>query len=342
MKPLRKNVSFKETATEARGALRELFIEQPRAYIREARVRARNLPKSNFDLACRFAREGKWFDAVFRFRMALWLAPNYPNAQYNLGGCYVRMGKLAEGKAALMKALKQDPNNLDIRFMLAVADPSALSASQRPTTMPMTTVTGFFTSSAEGYDVAEAANKYQAGKVMHDLLKPYAKASAPVILDLGCGSGIAARPWRATASSIHGVDVTPAMADLAEAATHEQKKLYDAVTVADARALPAEFGAGTADVVLAVNMAQFVGDLAPIMQTAHAALKAGGVLAITAEPTKLASGFGLVVETSRFGHTPAYVKQAAGAAGLTLLQEAPVQLYASVPATAYVFSKGSN
>lgn len=341
MKPLRKKLSFKDTATEATSALRDLLVDQPKAYVREARVRLKDLPKSNFELACRFAREGKWFDAVFRFRMTLMLSPNYPNAQYNLGGCYIRMGKVNEGKAALLKALQQSPNNPDILFMLASVDPAALTVSQQPTTMPMDMVTAFFTRVAEGYDQTEAANKYQAGKVMFDLIKPHVTSASPVIVDLGCGSGIVARPWRAMAAQIHGVDVTPAMADLARAATHEQKKLFDSVSVGDARTLPAEIAAGTADMALAVNMAQFVGELAAIMQTAASALKPGGVFAITTEPTKRANGFGLVTETSRFGHSPAYVKQVASEAGFTLLKESAVQLYAGVTAAAYLFSKGN-
>jgi predicted TPR repeat methyltransferase len=341
MKPLRKKVSLKDTATDATTALRELFVEQPKAYVREARVRLKDLPKSNFELACRFAREGKWFDAVFRFRITLMLAPDYPNAQYNLGGCYIRMGKIEQGKAALMKALQQSPNNPDALFMLASVDPGALSTSQQPTTMPMAMVTAFFTRVAEGYDQSEAANKYQAGKVMFDLIKPHVTAATPVVVDLGCGSGIAVRPWRSIASNIHGVDVTPAMAELASAATHEQKKLFDKVNVGDARILPTEITAASADIVLAVNMAQFVGNLAPVMQSAASSLKPGGIFAITTEPTKSASGFGLVTETSRFGHSPAYVKQVASDAGFTLLKESAVQLYAGVTAAAYLFSKGN-
>lgn len=342
MKLFRKRVSFQAAANDAGGALRGLLIEQPKAFFRDARERMRDLPKSNYELACRFAEQGKWFDAVFRFRMTLFLKPEYPNAQYNLGGCYVRMGKMAEAKAALVKALKQTPGNADALFMLSSIDPNAVSANQRPTHMPMGMVTGFFTNNAEGYDLTEAANKYQAGKVMHDLAKPYVKVAAPTILDFGCGSGIAARPWRVAAAHIHGVDVTPAMAELAKAATHAEKKLYDEVTIADVRSLPAGLAAGTADVVLLVNVVQFVGDLAQVLTTAAAALAPSGLLLMTAEPTKLTSGYGLVGASARFGHSAPYVQEAARAAGLTLIKETPVELYVGVRAQAYLFSKGSD
>ena len=337
----RKRVSFQAAANDAGGALRDLFIEQPKAFFRDARERMRDLPKSNYELACRFAEQGKWFDAMFRFRMTLFLQPAYPNALYNLGGVYVRMGRTAEARATLLKVLRQTPGNTEALFMLSSIDPNAVSANQRPSQMPMGMVTGFFTNNAQGYDLLEAGNKYQAGKVMHDLAKPFMKAVAPVILDLGCGSGIAARPWRLTAARIHGVDVTPAMVELAQAATHAEKKLYDEVTVGDARSLPASVAAGTADIVLLVNVVQFVGDLSAVLSTAATALMPTGLLLLTAEPTTLTSGYGLVGASARFGHSAAYVKQAAGAAGFTLVKESSVELYAGVSAHAYVFSKGS-
>jgi predicted TPR repeat methyltransferase len=341
MKLFRKRVSFKAAAIDAEGALRDLLIEQPKAFFRDARERMRDLPKSNYELACRFAEQGKWFDAVFRFNMTLRWKPDYPNALYNLGGCYLRMGKIAEARATLLKALRQTPNHSEALFMLSTIDPNAVSASQRPTQMPMGMVTGFFTNNADGYDVTEAGNKYQAGKVMHELAKPLLKVATPAIVDLGCGSGIAARPWRGVASRIHGVDVTPAMAQLAQAATHEQKKLYDAVTIADARSLPAEVAAGAADLVLLINVVQFMGDLTGVLKTAYAALGPTGMVLLTAEPTTLTNGYGVVAATGRFGHTPAYVKQTASEVGFTLIKETPVELYAGVPAQAYMFSKGS-
>lgn len=342
MKRSRKKVSPVKPALDVEGALRDLFINQPKLWLREARERLRDLPKSNFDLACRFAKQGKWFDAVFRFRVVLFLRPDYPHAQYNLGGCYVRMGRTAEAKAALLKALRQTPDNPDVAFMLASVDPAALPAERRPKEMPEGMVTGFFGNIAEGYDVTEAGNKYQAGKVIHAFAQPLLTAPAPVIEDWACGSGIAARPWRAAAARIHGVDVTPAMVALAQAATHVEKQLYEEVSVADIRALPDGMAEGKADLVLLINAAQFIGDLSAVMRAAAAALRAGGLFVLTAEPIRAADGYGLVVETGRFGHAASYVQQVAVAAGLTLEKEATVELYAGVPVQAFAFRKGNS
>lgn len=337
----RKKLSLTNLFPDEGGAWRVWAFDKPMAYINVLRERLKDLPKTNYDLGFRFAREDRWMDAIFRFKMVLYLSPNYPNANYNLGCCYMRTGKAAQARAAFLKALKQSPGNVDVTFMLASLDPTALPNAQRPTRMPMDMVTGFFTAQAEGYDIAEANNRYQAGKVMYDLLKPLVKTETPVVLDLGCGTGIAARPWRATASSIRGVDVTPAMLALADKATHAEKKLFDGLSTADIAQLPTEFTNGSADIVLLVNAVQFIGELSSTLNGAAQALKPGGVVAVTVE-TFGQAGYGLVSATSRFGHSNAYVKQVAASAGLSVLAESAVELYAGVPAQALIFTKGTN
>lgn len=341
MKPLRKRVSFVTAAEEAKSALRDVVVEQPRQWIENIRERMRDLPKTNFDLGCRFAEEQKWFDAMFRFRVTLFLQPEYPQALYNLGCSYYRMGKPEKAKEALLKALAQAPGNVNTIFMLATIDPSALPPEKRPTRMPESIVTGFFGSVAEGYDIEEAKNKYVAGKMLHDLLKPLVTAANPVVIDLGCGTGIVSRPWRAAASSITGVDITPAMIAQAEKATHAEKKLFDQLLTADIAKLPQTLPQGTADLVLIVNVAQFVGDLAGVMQGAAGLLNPQGMLAITVEPYRTA-GFGIAADTSRFGHANSYVKQQAANAGLTPVKEVALVLYPDTPVQALVFAKGTN
>lgn len=342
MKPARKRVSFLDMFREAETELRAVFIERPQEWVKTARERLRDLPKSNFDLGCEFAEMGKWFDAIFRFRMALYLQPNYPQAWYNLGCCYFRTGKHDKAREALLKALNQEPTNTNAIFMLATIDPAALPQGMRPTQMPESMVTGFFGAMAQGYDIAEATSQYQAGKVIYDLLRPLVPTPNPVVVDLGCGTGIVSRPWRATAKEIIGVDVTPAMIALAAKASHVDKKLFDALVPANITALPESLHTAQADLVLLVNVAQFVGDLSSTLQNAARLLGPQGVLVLTVEPYQATTGFGLSSATGRFGHSAAYVQQQAAASGLKLVKESSVALYVGSTIQAFVFSKGTN
>lgn len=336
----RKRVSIGDRLGEAQDALYDLVVEQPKAWLAQARERMRDLPKANFELGCNFAERGHWLDALFRFRVVVFLQPNYPQVWYNLGCCYFRTGRLPQAKQAFVKALAQKPGDTESLFMLAAIDPASVPVGQRPTRMPLSLVTGFFSSLAEGYDIAEARQQYQAGKVIHELLRPLVKNPAPVVVELACGSGIVARPWRAAAKEMVGVDVTPSMVALAKKATHAEKKLFDHVITADVAQLPETMTPQQADLVLLINAVQFVGDLGEVFKGATRLMKPGAVLAITVEPHSESAGFGLSRETGRFGHSAAYVKQAAAGAGLALVKETSVALYPELPVQAFVFSKG--
>lgn len=336
MEPSGKKVTLTAMFGDMRVALEQALLRRPRAWLADARVRMENLPKTNFDLGVRFAGEGKLFDAVFRFRIVLLLDKNYPNTWYNLGSCYFRMGRLKEAADTLGEAYRRDPANLQAKFMLASVAPEMIASNERPTTMPQEMVVPFFSAVAAEYDVTEAASGYQAGAVVHDLVKPLLSLASPEVLDLGCGTGIASRPWRAEASRITGVDITPAMITVADAATQGDRKLFDRLVEADLASLPDDL---RADLVLAINLAQFVGDIRPLMRSVAQVLNPQGVMVLTLEPYAGKNGFGLTAETGRFGHNPSYVKEAAQAAGLLLAKEETLALYPNQPQQTLVFRK---
>jgi predicted TPR repeat methyltransferase len=225
--------------------------------------------------------------------------------------------------------------------MLTSIDPAAVPANQRPTRIPLAMVNGFFASIADGYDVREATAKYHGGQAVAQLVKPFVLATNPRILDLACGTGIAARPWRAAARTIDGVDATAAMLDVARAATHAEKPLYDTLMEGDGVALPETLAAEGFDLVLLVNAAQFMGDLAGVMRGVARVLVSGGVFAITIELQAASSGFGIDPRSSRFVHSAAYVTQTANAAGLKLAKQSAVMLYEATASQLFIFTKGN-
>lgn len=341
MDQTRKSRSLFGFMGETRDTLRDVFVTQPRAWLVDARKKISNLPKTNYDLGCDFAERGQWFDAIFRFRIVLYLQPNYPNANYNLGCSYFRVGKLPQAAACLKRALQQNPANQDAVFMLAAIDPAALPPTQRPHHMPREMVTQFFTSIALDYDTIEMQNQYKGGVEVANQTKPFVAAEGLSIIDLGCGTGIAARPWRAMASSITGVDITPAMVTLAGDIANDTTKLFDRVVLADISAMGELLPAGQADLVLAVNTVQFVGALDGMLAGATRALKQSGILAITIEPFNGTGGYGVNPQTGRFGHSAAYVKQQASAVGLGLAKEARTALYPGSDVDVLIFRKGT-
>ena len=109
-------------------------------------------------------------------------------------------------------------------------------------------------------------------------LRPEFAAAAPTILDLGCGTGLLAPEVSSFAGRLVGVDLSPAM--LAKAAA---RGLYDALETADIVDFLAAWPAGSADVVTAVDVVVYIGDLEPLVAGVARALRADGVFAFTTE-----------------------------------------------------------
>lgn len=340
MLPTRNTRSLKAIVAESEAALRDLLIARPQAWWHDARLKLQDLPKNNYQLGCSFMHSGQLRDAILRFRIALALRPNYPQAWYTLGCSYFRLGENAKAAQALKKALMLAPGHTDALFMLSAVDPASVTPERRPSRMPKATVIEFFTSVAATYDTVELENRYQGGQLVFDLLKPMLKKPDPVVVDLGCGSGIAARPWRTLAARIVGVEMTPAMRRVAQAMTLQQVPLFNEVIEADLATDTGYVPAASAQVVLCINVASYVGDLTRLIATASAALASGGVFAITTEQAMPPhTQYGLSPESGRFTHAAGYVKQLAQQSGLTVAREQRVELYPGISSQLQVFSK---
>jgi predicted TPR repeat methyltransferase len=330
-----------KTLAELETSLRALVVDRPRQYFTDVRAKLQNLPRTNFELGCDFADQGQWKDATFRFKVALYLQPNFPQARYNLGCCYLRMGQKAKARQEFLQVLRQVPTHQDAIFMLSALDPNAVPAAQRPQRMPSEMVRQFFASVAPQYDVLEAQNNYQGARIAYDLLKPFVGEKKELtVVDLGCGTGLTARPWRALAKDVVGVDFVPEMAAAARLVRVADTPLFDRVLEEDILAASeTQAPLASADLVLLVNVAQFLGNLQPLFSLLSAKLKPGALVVVTVEPLQAPSGYGLNIDTGRFGHHPEYVKHAAKEVGLQLKQESRAALYPNLAAYAYVLGK---
>jgi predicted TPR repeat methyltransferase len=341
MEPTGKRRSSLSFAAEVESVLRDQLIRRPKAWLADARVKIRDLPKTNFDLGCDFADQGKWFDAVFRFRVTLYLQPDYPQAWYNLGCSYFRLNKKAPAIAAFRKSLAQTPGDVDTIFMLSIVDPASVPVHLRPQTMPKSMVAPFFAAIAQDYDALELQNQYRGGVVVAEQVKPLLPSQNLAILDVGCGTGIAARPWRGLARAMIGVDFTKNMVEMAKKLNLNNQLLFDQVVEADARTLPESIANASMNLGLVVNVAPFLGDLTGVFVSLARVLGPGGLVALTVEPFTGADGFGLVAATSRFGHSAAYVKKLADTHGFALMKEVDVVLYPDARAHLFVLQKGT-
>jgi predicted TPR repeat methyltransferase len=133
------------------------------------------------------------------------------------------------------------------------------------------------------------------------------------VLDLGCGTGLAALPFRPFSDWMVGVDLSPAM--LAQA---RKKGLYDRLIESEAVA----FLGGEANIgahyhlMLAADVFMYLDELGTALKAAARVLASPGRLAFTVETH---DGEGVILrETLRYAHSAAHVRATLEAAGLKL------------------------
>jgi predicted TPR repeat methyltransferase len=150
---------------------------------------------------------------------------------------------------------------------------------------------------------------YRAPELAASLLARAGMApGAADILDLGCGTGLSGLALKPFARSLDGVDLSPAMIGKAR-----ERAIYRTLATGEATAFLA--GASDSwDVIAAVDMLNYIGDLTPIFIAVAARLRSGGILVGTVERN---AGSGVMLsEKRRHRHGADALSAALGAAGM--------------------------
>ncbi len=135
-------------------------------------------------------------------------------------------------------------------------------------------------------------------------------------IDLGCGTGLAAREFESIVDEFIGIDLSPGMIERARAT-----QLYAQLHVNDMwQALRGEPDA-SADLVMAADAVVYVPDLAPLLGEIARVLKSKALLAFTVETH---DGEGVVLGAGlRYAHSADYLRDVITAAKLNVSAIAP-------------------
>lgn len=166
------------------------------------------------------------------------------------------------------------PERLGPGFMMA-----ALGDGETPACAPADFVTAQFDWYADRFDEHLLGTLlYRGPEEVARVLRDGFAGTAPSILDLGCGTGLLGAEVAPFAGRLVGVDLSPKMLEKAAARGH-----YDALHAADIVAFVAGWQAGTADIVAAVDVVVYFGDLGPLFAGAAGAVRRGGMFVFTTE-----------------------------------------------------------
>ena len=264
-----------------------------------------------------FLESGQFQPAAEILRIAADLEPGAVMVLTALATAENAIDNPRAAERVLQRILAIEPNNLEARHMLSAVNGEPVRS------VPPGYSRQLFNWYAEKFDrmLADSLN-YRAPQDVAALLmgaKPEPRAFS-ALLDLGCGTGLVAEALAKHYVIDHkvGVDVAEKMIEISR-----EKGFYDQVIHGDAAdalaGSPAAF-----DLITAVDMFIYVGDLAPLMPLMARALRPGGVLAYSIEV--MTEGKYKLQRTGRFAHTIKYVEDLARAHGLTPLASRAVTL----------------
>ncbi len=270
-------------------------------------------------------------------REAASLNPNVPQAVLALGDALLAAGHLPAAIAEFHRALRLDPNAGEPRLKLGLAWLEAGEAEKAleqfealdPATVPDVAahivraqairaqprsdagyVRHLFDQFSADYDARMRGQlRYQAPEILRELASLVMPGAAGLtVLDLGCGTGLAAQAFADMAAAIDGIDLSPAMIAKAGAL-----KLYRALAVADIETALAEGGADY-DLILAADTLVYLGDLVPTFAGAARRLTPGGTFLFTVE--RAADADFELGPKRRWRHGEDYVRRVASQSGL--------------------------
>lgn len=263
------------------------------------------------------------------FAQTLEIAPGFAAAAFALAVAREKQG-LEPGEAYEL-ALALDPcDELGAALHLA-----RLGLRAAPQAAPPAYVRELFDSYAGRFDAhLSQALAYRAPQILVDHV---GARHVPVILDLGCGTGLAGAVFRPFCDHLAGVDLSPGMI-----AAARQKQLYDRLEVADLLAFLQAEPVASAGLILAADVFVYIGDLGGIFAECTRVLQPGARMAFTLQRGD--GGVGLGADL-RYAHGAGEIAALALAAGLRVATAAEVSTRQDrgidVPGLAFVLQKPS-
>lgn len=258
-----------------------------------------------YDYAMASKDEGDWVASADLLRQVLDIAPGWAAAWFALGEVEQAQGLTDQAIAAFRAAREHDPADaLGAGLMLA-----RLAAADSATAMSSAYVETLFDQYATRFDQAlREGLGYRGPEILVEAVAEACRlrgrpARFAHMLDLGCGTGLAAEAFRSQVAAIDGVDLSGKMVEIAAA-----KGLYAKVEAGDLLAYLGRQPEAGADLVVAADVFVYCADLGAILAESARALRSGGLLAFTVETH---GGDGVVLGAGlRYAHTETYLRLA--------------------------------
>ena len=233
-----------------------------------------------------------------------------------------KAGRLEAAAAGYRKVLEIDPEDrggASVRL-------AAIGHGETPEKAPDAYVATLFDQHAEVFEsILVDQLGYCVPLLLRALLDRLEIGPFDRVLDLGCGTGLAADALRDRAVEIVGVDLSESMLDIAY-----DKDVYDELYAGEAVAFLTEPpDEKPYDLIVATDVIPYLGHLEAFAEGAAACLIDGGYLSFSTEtlPANYLAGAAFKVgHGQRFGHAEAYVHDTLAANGFVRIASEPISV----------------
>ncbi len=285
-----------------------------------------------FDYGRDLELRGDLAGAADLFMQAIELAPDFASAWFALGDVRERQGDKAGAIDAFRRAKAANSVDFlgaDLRLLrLTGGNLAAMSRHY---------VTALYDQYAPKFEQSLVGELGYCGPVLlFDAVSAARETNSRALrfhrcIDLGCGTGLAARAFADCVEEFIGIDLSAEMIKRARATG-----LYAALATADAIEGLRKQADASADLVLAADMMIYIHDLAPLFGEAARVLKRGGLFAFTAETH---DGDGVVLGAGlRFAQSAAHLRELLDTAGFIVerIDNASIRTEREVPVPSLV------
>jgi predicted TPR repeat methyltransferase len=223
----------------------------------------------------------------------------------------LRAGQKAKATQDAETLVAQSPDNEAYAFFLAVAK------GEVPPTQPSVVIQSLFDTIAPQFDAQFVVKlQYKLPRDVAALIHQWHPDKTEDVLDLGCGTGLLGVALGPLKGVLVGVDLSGEM--IKRAARHQVYDKFHQVNLLDALvATPSDLY----NVITALDVLNYVGDLESLLPNAHRILATGGRLVFSCEASakqKPRSGPGYTLEsTYRYTHQRNYLERLLEEAGFT-------------------------
>jgi predicted TPR repeat methyltransferase len=273
------------------------------------------------DYARMLAESGDYAAAAELTEQALELVPQWTAGWFKLGEYNEKAGFRPKAILAYEKVTEFDHDGI----FAAALKLAVLGATETPDQPPSRYVEGLFDDYADRFE-SSLVDKlgYSIPKKLGEIIATAASARPDdfrCAVDIGCGTGLMGMEIRNVTQRLEGFDISANMLEKAA-----EKRIYDHLAQADlsldadACGLFADdLPKARADLVVAADVAMYLGNLEPVMMLVSTLLETGGIFAVTAEDSDEVDGF-ILQPSLRYAHSERYVTDLFARYGFDLME----------------------